>query len=153
MSRIGGATGDRFASRPKWKRDYGAGSLGFCVAVGAWLLLVPWDLSELDPNGRPIPGGGGDHFAPRIALAFAVVVAVGLVLAVAIPSMSARRFTMWGGVAWALLFAWRAGASRVSGANLWPVSFVMFVVPAVVAATFAVSYVERWQLRRGDRSR
>ena len=82
---------------------------GAAMGLALWVLIVPWDLSEVDSEGRSIPGGGDDSG----------------------------------------LFVGRTSVSRVSGANLWAASFILFVVPAVAVA-WAVLYQlsRRLELRR-----
>jgi hypothetical protein len=50
---------------------------GVAIAVATWILLVPWDLSELDANGSTLESGGDDS-GWQIAVVGIVVVLVGL---------------------------------------------------------------------------
>jgi hypothetical protein len=52
---------------------------GVALSVCAWLAVVPWDLSELDEDGRVVRGGGDDN-APLIGVVAIVVSLVGVVL-------------------------------------------------------------------------
>jgi hypothetical protein len=120
---------------------------GVALAIGIWLLLVPWDLSEVDLQGRDIDGGADENWE-RIAGVLAVIVLVGVLLALVRPWSGVVPLTVAGAASWAGLFAWRASVSRVSGANLWRVSFVMMVVPAALATVILVSRLVRWRRDR-----
>ena len=78
-------------------------------------MLVPWDLSEVTADGRPIEGGGDDS-GLQIALVGVIVVAFGVV---ALARISTRAFAatyVAGGLAtWTVLFGWRAGVSETDG--------------------------------------
>jgi hypothetical protein len=117
--------------------------IGAGVAVISWLVLVPWDLSEVSEDGRGV-GGGGDDNAPQIALVGAVVLAIGLI-AIASGRREARRsapaLVAGGLAAWSALFAWRAGVSETSGANLFMVPLVMMFIPAAVFAPLVLRAV------------
>jgi hypothetical protein len=45
------------------------GLAGAALGVGAWLLIVPWDLSEVDEAGRIISRGGDDNAVAIMAVA------------------------------------------------------------------------------------
>jgi hypothetical protein len=117
---------------------------GIAASVAAWLKLVPWDLSEIDALGRPSPGSA-DANAPAIAAVIGIVLVVGVLLAILLPKGS-WGFAVGGSIAWAALFAWRAAVGRAVGVNLWPVSFVMFILPAVAFVVLLVRAVARWRL-------
>ena len=111
---------------------------GASSAVIAWLLLVPWDLSEIDASGAVIEGGGDDNAAAIAAVAFVVVV-LGLLLILGEHTRPrATAFTFAGLTAWTLLFAWRAGSARVSGANLFIIPLIFAVIPTAVIAPLIV---------------
>jgi hypothetical protein len=116
-----------------------AALIGAGVAVISWLVLVPWDLSEVSRDGRGVDGGGDDN-ALQIALVGGVVVAIGLI-AIASGRNQARRgapaIVAGGLTAWAALFAWRAGVSETSGANMFMVPIVMVFIPVAVLAPLA----------------
>lgn len=117
--------------------------VGVAVALAAWLLLVPWDLSELDASGAMIEGGGDDN-AGGIAVVALVLLVIGLALTlVQETSPLATVFTVGGYATWAALFAWRAGSARVSGANLYMVPLVIIVIPAAILAPLIVRSVAR----------
>jgi hypothetical protein len=58
-------------------RRLGWGVVGVALAFLAWVLLVPWDLSEVDAHGRDLAGGGDDN-AALIAVVALVVLAGGV---------------------------------------------------------------------------
>ena len=107
--------------------------VGAVGSLGAWLLLVPWDLSEVDADGRSLEQGG-DDYGGMIALVAGVVIAIAIGLLMA---QQARRLAVWfavgGLVTWATLFAWRAGVSETSGANMFMVPLLFAVIPLTVA--------------------
>ena len=114
---------------------------GLFLTLFVRVIFVPWDLSET------ASGGGGDDYATRIGLVLVVVtvVAVSLVLA-------GRLDATWLGTAaavtWAVLFAWRAAVSETNGANMWPIAFVFFVLPAAAVANLVVQASAHWRSRR-----
>jgi hypothetical protein len=114
-----------------------AGLIGTLVV---WVILVPWDLSE---DGS---GGGGDDYAARIGLVLLVVTAAAVTLV-----HKGRLDATWLGTAaavtWASLFAWRAAVSETNGANMWPIAFVFFVLPAAAVANLVVLTTARWRSR------
>ena len=113
---------------------------GVAVGFGAWLAIAPWDFSELDTAGRVIAGGGADHHANEIGAALALVTAMYCVAAL----VWDRAPMLWacGGscATWVALFVWRASSARVDGANLWPASLVLVVMPAAAVAFGAVAF-------------
>lgn len=122
-------------------RTFVAALVGAAVAVFAWLVLVPWDLSEVSEDGRVLEGGGDDNW-PQIALVGVAVVSVGLI---AIGRRATRgdapAFVAGGLAAWAALFAWRAGVSETSGANMFVVPLVMIFIPVVVITPLVLGAV------------
>ena len=109
-----------------------AASAGAAVAGLAWLVLVPWDLSEVAEDGRAIEGGGDDS-GLQIALVGMFVVALGLVgVARASTRALAATFVAGGLAAWTVLFAWRAGVSETDGANMFMAPLVTLFVPATI---------------------
>lgn len=124
--------------QPRVVRNLGALLAGAATALAVWMALVPWDLSEIDATGAVIEGGGDDN-AGAIALVAVVVLAIALALLLARPTRGhAAGFTLGGYVAWAVLFGWRAGSSRVSGANLFIVPLVAIVIPVAVVVPLLV---------------
>ncbi|MER3462373.1 MAG: hypothetical protein C4342_05125 [Armatimonadota bacterium] len=127
------------------RRELAASLLGGVgLSVAAWLVLVPWDLSELDSQGRLRPDGG-DSSAGSIIAVVALVGGVGL-----IGALLTRR-TRWpvaltcGGTGtWTVLFTWRAGTANTSGANMFMVSLVFLVVPTAVILPLLVYAAARW---------
>jgi len=123
--------------------------VGAAAGAAAWLLLVPWDLSEFDASGRMIESGGDDN-AGRIAVVAAVLLAAGVGLAfVDRARRQAPAATFGGFAAWAVLFAWRAGSARVSGANFFIIPLVVVVIPTAVIVPLLI----RWVAWRGGRGR
>jgi hypothetical protein len=119
----------------------------FAVTVLIWLLLVPWDLSEVNELGETIVGGG-DQLAPRIGSVLVVVTAAIAALAILCPWLPTTTASIWASGAWILLFAWRAGSARASGANLWMVGLVLVVLPCAALAVLAVHVIGRSTKRR-----
>jgi hypothetical protein len=123
----------------RWVKDLLAVVVGVAIGFAAWLAIAPWDLSEVDRAGNSI-AGGGDHLAPQIGAALALVTAMYCVAAL----VSDRVPINWacGGscAIWVALFAWRASVARVDGANLWPVGLVIVVMPAAALAFGAVAF-------------
>jgi uncharacterized membrane protein len=118
-----------------------AALIGAVVSLWAWMLLVPWDLSEVDADGLPRAQGGDDH-GGVIALVAGLVVAlaVGLLLAprwrrAAVPVATGGLMT------WTVLFTWRAGVSETSGANMFLVPVLFAVIPLTVAVPLVL---RRW---------
>ena len=122
--------------------------LGGCiVAIAGWLLLVRWDMSEIDAIGRH-KVGGGDDLAPRIGLVLAIATAVCSSVAVAWPRLPIGWSAAASSVTWVLLFSWRASVSRTNGANLWPVMLGGAVIPAAAVSTAMVLVVHALRTRQ-----
>jgi hypothetical protein len=119
-------------------RAFVAALAGAASAVLAWLLVVPWDLSEVTEDGRPIEGGGDDS-GLQIGLVGVVVVGLGLV-AVARPSTRAlaAMFVAGGLGTWTVLFGWRAGVSETVGANMFMVPLVTVCLPATIVTPIVI---------------
>ena len=122
--------------------------VGSVLSIGAWLLLVPWDLSEVDARGRVEPSGGDGQFG-GIAVVYAIVIVSGAALA----SWKATRagaapFVAGAGLTWVVLFAWRAGSARTSGANMFLLPLVLLVVPAAVVGVCVIAVLQRHFTRR-----
>ena len=119
-------------------RAFVAALAGAATAGLAWLVLVPWDLSEVTADGRPIEGGGDDS-GLQIALVGVIVVAFGLV---ALARISTRAFAatyVAGGLAtWTVLFGWRAGVSETDGANMFMAPLVILFLPATIVTPILV---------------
>jgi hypothetical protein len=115
-----------------------AASTGVAVAVTAWLLLVPWDLSEVTADGRPIEGGGDDS-GSQIALVGVIVLALGLAAVTrASTRCQAAAFVAGGLGAWTVLFASRAGVAETEGANLFMAPLVVLFVPVTIVTPLVV---------------
>ena len=119
----------------------GASVAGLFLTLAAWVVFVPWDLSET------ASGGGGDDDAGRIGMVLVVVTAVAVSLV-----LSERSGATWLGAAatvtWTVLFAWRVAVSETSQANMWPVAFVFIVLPAAAIANLVVQASAHWRNRR-----
>jgi hypothetical protein len=122
--------------------------VGAAVSVGTWLLFVPWDLSEVDADGRQLERGA-DDYAGMIALVAGVVIAIAVGLVVAPRTrQSAVSFAGGGLVTWTALFAWRAGVSETSGANMFMIPLLFAVIPLTVAVPLVVRGVTCWLEKR-----
>jgi hypothetical protein len=116
---------------------------GVAIAVATWILLVPWDLSELDANGSTLESGGDDS-GWQIAVVGIVVVLVGLATTLKPVTRGAGPVLVASGLTtWSALFAWRAGTAEVSGANMFVVPLVTVMIPAVVLMPVLVRRVGR----------
>jgi hypothetical protein len=116
---------------------------GVAIAVATWILLVPWDLSELDANGSTLESGGDDS-GWQIAVVGIVVVLVGLATTLKPVARGAGPVLVASGLTtWSALFAWRAGTAEVSGANMFVVPLVTVMIPAVVLMPVLVRRVGR----------
>lgn len=109
---------------------------GAALVLILWLLLVPWDLSEVDRLDR-LREQGLQNTWPRVVLVGGSTAAIG--------AIAAARRRLLGGVFLAGafitlvgLFVWRTNAARTRGANLWVVG-VVFWVPCM-AIGFAAAY-------------
>jgi hypothetical protein len=122
-------------------RRIAAVGVGAASAVAAWAAFAPWDLSEVDSNGATIRGGG-DHAAPDVAVVLIVLLAFACVVALLRPTAPVVELMGGSSIAWALLWAWRASVSRTDGANMWPVGFVVVVLPAALVAVAVVALVK-----------
>lgn len=119
-----------------------AGLVGVAVSLGTWVLLVPWDLSEVDADGRLLQKGA-DDYGGMIALVAGVVIALSTGLLFAPRTrQSALGFAVGGLVTWAVLFAWRAGVSETSGANMFMIPLIFAVIPVTVVVPSVL-----WRLR------
>lgn len=117
---------------------------GMVFTVILWRLIVPWDLSEIDAEGRAIRGGGDDSW-PLIAAVLAMILLSGALVGYIRSGPIAVNFTFAAAAVWVGLFAWRSSAARVAGANLWPVSFVMFILPGAALVVWVVAQIARWR--------
>lgn len=121
---------------------------GVGLALLAWVVLLPWDLSEVDTRGRSLPRGG-DDYVTRIAVVPVIVVIAGLAFIV-LPRARAGGerlrgagpwLTAGGAAAWVTLFAWRTAVARTSGANMFMIPLVFVVVPVALASVWIVNRV------------
>lgn len=120
---------------------------GITVALLSWILLVPWDLSEVDERGRQF-ASGGDGRAAQIGIALLIVAAAGVALAWTDQlNTVATVFTVSGSVTWMILFAWRVAVSRTSGANFFVIPLIMFVLPLTILTPLAVRGLARRRTR------
>lgn len=117
-----------------------AGSVA--VTVLLWLILVPWDLSEVDDRSVTI-AGGGDQLAPRIGSVLIVVTAAVAALAVIRPHGRVTAASIATATTWVLLFAWRASVSKTSGANLWLAGLVLVAIPCAAVSVGIVQIIRR----------
>lgn len=123
------------------------------TSLGLWLLLVPWDLSEIDADGRMLDRGG-DDYAGAIALVAGVIIAIGIGLVVSPRTRpSAAWFVLGGLVIWAVLFAWRSAVSEVAGANMFMLPLVFAVIPLTVLAPLALRAAAHRLEQRSDTAR
>lgn len=135
----------------RWAEATAAGLTGILVATVAWVVLVPWDLSEVDAMGNLL----ADRLENRvtdIAIVVIWVASIGVFLAFLRGwGTVAVAFTAGGSAAWVGLFTWRAAVARSDGANLFFASLVMYVVPTAVLLVWLIQKVARYSAAR-DRS-
>lgn len=118
-----------------------AAIVGAAVAAIAWLVLVPWDLSEVSKDGRTIEGGGDDGALP-IALVGVAVVTIGLIaMGRGGTRGHAPAFVAGGLAAWTALFAWRAGVAQTSGANMFMVPLLAMFLPVAIVTPLVLRAV------------
>lgn len=122
------------------------GFLGVLLTSMSWLALVPWDLSEIDRQGHST-GRSVDKDWELIAAILGIIFIAGL-LVVLLRPRGAAPFAIGASTAWAALFAWRAAASRVSGANMWILSFAYLVVPAAAGVGSVVASLAKTRLSK-----
>jgi hypothetical protein len=114
---------------------------GALAGAALWVFLVPWDLSEVDSSGRPLANGGDDQ-GGSIALVAVLLTGTGVVLALSPRTeRAAPWFTAGGLAAWAVLFAWRAGAAETAGANMFLAPLIAVVVPVAIGVPFLLGKV------------
>jgi hypothetical protein len=136
--------------RKQWANGLVALVVGVAIGFAAWLAIASWDLSEVDEAGRVI-AGGGDHLAPQIGAALALVTAMYCVGAFVLDRAPILWASAGSCITWVVLFAWRASVARVDGANLWPLGLVFIVMPAAGAAFGAVAFCSMLRNRRCGR--
>ena len=126
---------------------------GALAGVALWVFLVPWDLSEVDSSGRLLPQGGDDH-GGSIGLVAVLLTVTGVVLALSPRTeRAAPWFTAGGLTAWAVLFAWRAGAAETVGANMFLAPLVAVVVPVAIGVPLLLGTVSAaFRHRRSQRA-
>jgi hypothetical protein len=123
---------------------------GALAGVALWILLVPWDLSEVDSSGRPLANGGDDQ-GGSIGLVAVLLTGAGVLLALSPRTERAAPWFAAGGLtAWAVLFAWRAGAAETVGANMFLAPLVVVVVPVAIGVPLLLGKVS--SARRHRRS-
>lgn len=115
-------------------RSVGAAVFGIAVSLAMWVLLLPWEFSE-------VAGESGDRYAGRIALVGAGVLSSALLVAIRWPDERCTAYAAASLAAFALLFVWRSVDSETSGANMWPIPFVFAVLPASLAGFAVVSWL------------
>ncbi len=126
-----------------------AALIGGVVALGTWLVVVPWDLSEIGADGQLLDQGGDDN-GGLIALVAGVVIVIAVCLLMASRTRwSATWFAAGGLATWATLFAWRAGGSETSGANMFMIPLLLAVIPVAVAVPLVLRRLEHRLDARG----
>lgn len=101
------------------------------TALVCWLLLVPWDLSTADSNGRALRQEGEPYAEILWALAIPVVLCAASII-LRPGSGGARSLAVVG--TWAFLLTWRTMVAHVVGANMWLAGLVVFTIPVSCAA-------------------
>lgn len=117
-------------------------SAGVALAAVTWLAFLPWNLSETGANGQEGTGGLDRHW-----LAVVCVLGVVCLAGLAVGRWHCQTGTLVaaaGSSAWVVLFGWRSASTEASGANLWFVPFVVFVVPGAAAAGLLVHSLNKW---------
>jgi hypothetical protein len=112
-------------------RLLGLGVLGLAggalLVVLLWLVLVPWDLSEVDQFDR-LRAEGLQNTWPRVVLVGAAAAVVGAVVTARQPPVGGALLT-GAFLAMAVLFVGRTRAATTRGANFWFVGIVLWLPP------------------------
>lgn len=105
--------------------------VGAALVPVVWFLVGPWDLSTVSPDGQP-----GDESTGMVRV-LAVLVVLDLLAAAARwrGLLTFVAATVGGGVVWTMLAFAITATSRVSGANMAALWFVLG--PAIIAANTA----------------
>lgn len=96
-----------------------------------WLVLIPWDLSEVDENDRIIAGGGDDVFGSWRAAALGAGTFI-MNAAASRGGLPTRRSVVLTVLVGSFWFLWRTGTARTAGANLFIAGWLLFFLPAAV---------------------
>lgn len=105
---------------------------GAITLIGTWLLLVPWDLSEVDAQDQ-LRSQGGSNAWPWLVVTVSVVAIVGCVLAYRARGQ-ALSFLVGASCPSVVLFGWRFGVARTRGANLWIAGLIVIWLPTLLFA-------------------
>jgi len=118
------------------------------VTVVGWLLLLPWDWSTVDANGRRTDRG--DVWSGLFFLA----VLIGLVIAIVVRRYPASILTapLTAVAALSVLSSWRASQARVIGSNAWVFGLIGVVIPLGLLGAFGGAFLAiRSNRRAGGR--
>lgn len=125
-------------------------SLVAAVSV-AWVVFIPWDLSEIDTQGRRITGGGDDVFGSWRAAAFATVSFVAVVVA-ARAGLRRRSCIAVAAISASFWFLYRTGNARVDGANMFLAGWLLSFLPASLVLALCAATIGRAMRRRVERN-
>jgi hypothetical protein len=114
---------------------------GVAVSVVCWLVLVPWDLSTADADGRV----RRDFEEPLAEIIVVLAIPVALCAA-------SIRYTTRGCVArsvavvgtWSVLLTWRSMVADVVGANMWLAGLAVVTIPASCVALAVLLTLCAW---------
>jgi len=118
------------------------------VTVVGWLLLLPWDWSTVDANGRRTDRG--DVWSGLFFLA----VLIGLAIAIVVRRYPASILTapLTAVAAMSVLYSWRASQARVIGSNAWVFGLIGVVIPLGLLGAFGGAFLAiRSNRRAGGR--
>jgi hypothetical protein len=124
---------------------------GICVTMLAWRVAVPWDLSLMAEDGRPIVGAMGDgEKSARIFGIFLGLTALAVVMALSGRPrwLNPTLFFLAGGTVWGAVYTWRSLEARIPGANFGFALAALFAVFAVPSMSVAIAVADRLARRR-----
>jgi hypothetical protein len=114
------------------------------VTALAWFVLLPWDWSTVDAQGREIDGG-----EPWTGI-FLVAVVSGLTVSTVVRRWPAAVLgaPLAGLATICVLYTWRASQARTHGANLWLAGLVGVILPLSLLGTFGGAWLAVRSSRR-----
>jgi len=107
------------------------------ATVVGWLVLLPWDWSTVDANGkatnRSDPWGG--------LVLLAVVIGLTVAAVVRRQPRAVLSAPLAGIAAMAVLYSWRASQARVTGGNAWFFGLIGVVIPIGLLGAFGGAFL------------
>ena len=110
---------------------------GWATVVALWIVILPWDLSEVTADDA-LRNDGLQNAWPLVVLLVCISAVLGGV--VTYRSTLLGESFLWGaGCTFLILFAWRTSVAHTRGANFWLVGLIFYALPGM-AAGFAAAY-------------